>query len=135
MARAATRELAFRLIFQADYGQHSNYTYSIENFARPVDQDFLRELVDNVLSQRDLLDQVIAKFSRGWSITRMPRVERAILRLAAWELLFSNTPPAVVINEAVNLAKDYSNAQAASFVNGVLDSIRAQGRDLVPQEE
>jgi len=135
MARTATRELAFTVIFQADFGLGINYPEAIAEFGRQVDPDFLHQLVESVLSRREALDQVISDFSRGWTVARLPRVDRAILRLATWELLGTETPPAVVINEAVELAKEYGNAESPSFVNGILDSIMAKREELAVQLE
>ena len=130
MARTATRELSFMLIFQADFGQGVDYAGAITEFGRKVDPHFLRGLVEDVLSRQEYLDEVIAKFARGWTVARLPRIDRAILRLATWELLGTDTPPAVVINEAVELAKDYGNAESPSFINGILDSIKTQKSEL-----
>lgn len=68
-------------------------------------------------------DLVIAERSRHWDLKRMPMVDRSILRLAVWELATGNAPGAVVINEAVRLAKEFSTAESPAFVNGVLDAI------------
>lgn len=132
MARTATRLLAFYLVFQADFGQDPDYSQAMQEFARPVNEDFLRQLVDGVLSHCRYLDEVIDMYARGWSVDRLPRVDRAILRLGAWELLGTDIPPAVAINEAVKLAKDYGGAESSAFINGVLDSIKAQQAELAP---
>lgn len=130
MARTATRLLAFYIIFQADFGQEPDYALAMEGFHRPVNEDFLRQLVEGVLSHAHYLDEVISQHSRNWSVERMPRVDRAILRLATWELLWTDIPPAVAINEAVQLAKDYGGADSSAFINGVLDSIKERREKL-----
>lgn len=135
MARKATRKLAFTMIFQSDFDLGLDYEAAIAEFGRQVDQEFLRQLVEGVVSRAKALDQVISKFSRGWLASRLPRVDRAILRLATWELLGTDTPPAVVINEAVELAKEYGNAESPAFINGILDSIKAQREELAVQLE
>jgi N utilization substance protein B len=132
MARTATRLLAFYMVFQADFGQEPDYALAIEEFPRPVNEDFLRQLVDGVLSHGLYLDEVISQYSRGWSVERMPKVDRAILRLATWELLGTDIPLAAAINEAVKLAKDFGGAESPAFVNGVLDSIKEHREDLLP---
>lgn len=131
MARTATRLLAFYIIFQADFGQEPDYALAMEGFHRPVNEDFLRQLVEGVLSHSHYLDEVISQHSRNWSVERMPRVDRAVLRLATWELLGTDIPPAVAINEAVKLAKDYGGADSSAFINGVLDSIKERREVLV----
>ncbi|HOB35719.1 MAG: transcription antitermination factor NusB [Firmicutes bacterium] len=135
MARKATRKLIFTLLFQADFGQPIDYALALEEFPHPVDQQFLRETVENVLAHKDILDQIIAEFARGWTADRLARVDRAILRLGAWELLGTDIPPAVAINEAVELAKEYGGADSPAFVNGILDSIRARREELAARLE
>lgn len=130
MARTATRILAFTLIFQADFGQGIDYDQAIMEYGRQVDRDFLRQLVEGVLPRSDFLDEIISSYSRGWTAARLPRVDRALLRLAIWELLSTDTPPAVIINEAVELAKDYGNPESPGFINGILDNIKAQRVEL-----
>lgn len=130
MARTATRKLAFTIVFQADFGQDIDFDWAIEEFGRQVDPGFLRQLVEGVLPRRQFLDDVISEFSRGWTASRLPRVDRALLRLAIWEILKSETPPAVIINEAVELAKEYGTAESPGFINGVLDNIRIQREEL-----
>jgi N utilization substance protein B len=79
------------------------------------------ELVQGVWSERDSLDEAIGAASKGWRVSRMPPVDRNILRMALWELRHhERTPVPVVISEAVRLAKMYSTARSGGFVNGVL---------------
>jgi transcription antitermination protein NusB len=85
---------------------------------------FTRTLVLGVADHRQEVDELIARFARRWQIHRMPVVDRKVLRLATYELLHEDTSPAVVINEAVNLAKSLSTDDSGRYVNGVLESIR-----------
>ena len=135
MARTATRLLAFYMIFQADFGQEADFTRAIQEFHRPVDRLFLSELVEGALSHEQYLDEVIDRFAKGWDVARLPRVDLAILRLGAWELLGTDIPPAVAINEAVNLAKDYGGADSPAFINAVLDSIKDKREELALESE
>lgn len=130
MARTATRTLAFRMIFQADFGQHPDYPQAINDFSRPVDEKFLQSLVEGALEHSGYLDEVIDSFAHSWSVERMPRVDRAILRLGAWELLATDIPAAVAIDEAVELAKDFGGPDSSAFVNGVLDSMQKKRQEL-----
>ena len=79
-----------------------------------------RRLADGAWGHRQELDAEIAAVATGWRVERMPAVDRAVLRLALYELRHTNTPVAVVISEAVELAKIYSTARSGAFVNGVL---------------
>ena len=89
--------------------------------ARP-DRGLVEELVRGVATHQAELDEALARISRNWRVERMAVVERNIIRLALWELLHApNVPVAVVINEAVELAKRFGTAEGAAFVNGLLD--------------
>ncbi|HSK23752.1 MAG TPA: transcription antitermination factor NusB [Egicoccus sp.] len=89
----------------------------------PIDA-FTRRLVEGVSAHRAEIDQTIERFARRWAIHRMPVVDRTVLRLATFELLHEDTSPAVVINEAVDLAKSLSTDDSGRYVNGVLESVR-----------
>jgi len=92
--------------------------------------DFARELVLGCRMWREELDRVISAAARHWSLDRMARVDRNILRLAAYELLYrEDIPPKVAINEAVDLAKKFSTADSGAFVNGILDRIKPGDSD------
>ncbi|MCH2138659.1 MAG: transcription antitermination factor NusB [Phycisphaerales bacterium] len=78
---------------------------------------------DAVWSSRSLIDEAVASESTQWPMHRQPAVDRAILRLAAWELLHSDTPRGVVIDEAVRLAHEFGTEKSAGFVNAVLDTM------------
>jgi transcription antitermination protein NusB len=96
----------------------------------PAIDGFTRRLVTGVSEHLDELDAVIGKHAHRWQVSRMPTVDRAVLRLAAYELLHEDTPPAVTIDEAVNLAKELSTDDSGRYVNGVLEAIR---RTLPPR--
>jgi len=88
-------------------------------------RDFAQRLVLGTVAEVPALDALIAKSSEHWRVERLAVIDRLILRLAAWELQHDpGTPPAVVMNEALELARQYSTTDAVRFVNGVLDSIR-----------
>lgn len=130
MARTATRLLAFFMVFEGDFGQEPAISQGINDFHRPVDEIFLRQLVVGVQENQSFLDQVIDSFARGWSVDRLPRVDRAILRLSTWELLGTDIPEAVAIDEGIELAKEYGGPESPAFVNGILDSIRERRQEL-----
>lgn len=86
--------------------------------------EYARSLVVGVATHIDEVDEVIGRFSRRWTVSRMPVVDRNVLRLATYELLHEQIPAAVVIDEALELAKSLSTDNSGRFVNGVLESIR-----------
>jgi N utilization substance protein B len=90
-------------------------------------------MVEGVTKHQVDLDATITQASRGWRVERMPMVDRCVLRLAVYELTFTDTPVAVVIDEAVEIAKTYSTERSGRFVNGVLGAI-ADGAEPVDTE-
>jgi len=90
---------------------------------------FTCSLVLGVHEHHERIDELISRFARRWQISRMPVVDRTVLRLATYELLRETTSPAVVIDEAVELAKELSTDDSGRYVNGVLDSVRKHLQD------
>jgi N utilization substance protein B len=89
--------------------------------ADPPVSEYTAELVDGVVANKARIDELLSTYSEGWSLDRMPAVDRAVLRLATFELLWrDDVPDAVVIDEAVTLAKDLSTDESPGFVNGLL---------------
>ena len=96
---------------------------------------FVEQMVDGVVEQRAALDARIRELAENWKFDRIARVDRNILRLASWELLYCDEVPArVVLNEAIELGKRYSTAQSGAFVNGILDRLLRSipGKDAPP---
>ncbi|MFM6977501.1 MAG: transcription antitermination factor NusB [Micrococcales bacterium] len=86
--------------------------------------NYAREAVFGVLQHQAEIDEQLQTYAQGWTLNRMPALDRAILRLATWEILFNDeVPDAVAIDEAVELAKEYSTDSSAGFVNGLLGKI------------
>lgn len=87
------------------------------------------EAFQGIEARRAEIDEVVERHSDGWAVTRMPMVDRAILRLSTWELFArADVPTAVVIDEAVELAKEYSTERSPAFVNGVIDAVAREVR-------
>jgi len=87
------------------------------------------ELIEGTCSHREEIDRLICSCSENWSLERMARVDRNILRLAVYELLYCpNVPPKVTLNEAIDLGKDYGSENSGSFINGILDALYAKIR-------
>ena len=85
--------------------------------------EFARELVAGVRRNRGQLDEVIGEVAENWSLDRMAPTDRNAIRLGAFEILHTDTPDRVAIDEAVELAKRFGSAQSGSFINGILDRI------------
>lgn len=127
-ARSKARKRALDILFQADVrNEEASVILAAEarraaaEPAREASWLYAREIVDGVIDNRDEIDEQITTFARDWSLARMPAVDRAILRVAVWELLYNPAvPPAVAIDEAVELAKELSTDDSGAFVHGVL---------------
>jgi len=98
---------------------------------------FSRELVEGVNAHKEQLDQELAVYLTGWQVDRLSRVDRQILRLAAYELAFRDVPPKVIVNEAIELAKHFGLDESGKFVNGVLGRmLREKGKSpAAPDKE
>lgn len=87
-------------------------------------RNFANQLFEGTTKETAVLDEIIVKHADNWRFDRLAAIDRAILRLAIYELRATNTPPKVVLNEAVELAKKFSSEDSGSFVNGILDAFR-----------
>ncbi|WP_027417569.1 transcription antitermination factor NusB [Aneurinibacillus terranovensis] len=134
MNRRESREKAVQLLFQIDMTQNSvedAMAHLIEEDNKPEvrDTSFLLELVEGTVAHQPEIDAVISKYLRGWTMARLANVDRAILRLAAYEMLhMEEIPIGVTLNEAVELAKLFGSDESPKFINGVLSSM-AKERD------
>jgi transcription antitermination factor NusB len=89
---------------------------------------FARELVEGTVVRRAEIDAIIGEVAENWEISRMAVVDRNIIRMAIYEMLWrDDVPPKVAINEAIDLAKKYSTKNSSAFVNGILDKVRQRG--------
>jgi transcription antitermination protein NusB len=128
-SRRKSRELALQMLFEWEVGHHEPLQV-ISNSLRgkkldPEVELFARELFEGTIKEIPALDLLISKNSKHWKIARMPAVDRNLLRMALFELLHRpETPPAVVINEALEIARRFSGVDSVEFINGVLDGIR-----------
>ncbi len=130
-ARTKARKRALDMLFQADVLEATLADIVSAEAGRAINEPdrlaswvYAREIVDGVSDHREEIDELISSYAQGWTIERMPNVDRAILRLASWEILHNpEVPAAVAINEAVGLAKQYSTEDSSRFVNGVLGRI------------
>ena len=125
--RREARERAIGLLYESEARELSAELLLGEQPLTPA--PYAVAVFEGVESRRDEIDALINSHAEGWTVDRLPNVDRAILRLAIWELVAQpDVPAAVVMDEAVELAKEYSTERSSSFVNGVLDSIARQVR-------
>jgi N utilization substance protein B len=127
--RSRAREVALQLLFQRDLNTHVPRE-AIEQFARDRLRDesltpFCLSLYDGVVTNLVALDERLGAAAENWRVARMTVVDRNVLRLGAYELLFApETPPEVALNEAIELARRFGAANSPAFANGVLDRLR-----------
>ncbi len=129
MSRHLARETAFKILFEFDmtgknveeiFSQHMEQEEVLKGF----DQKFTLELINGVVDNIAAIDEQLVPYLKKWHLKRLPVTDRSILRVALFELLYRpDIPPNVSINEAVELAKAYSDNKGAKFINGVLDRV------------
>lgn len=130
MSRRLTREAVFKALFQVDVGEiepGKALEYALEGlFLNSEEKVFASELLRGTLNAREEIDHKLTAHLVNWELKRIAAADRAILRMALFEIFYlPDVPPAVTINEAVELAKKYSTPESAAFINGVLDKVAA----------
>jgi len=136
--RRRARELALQFLYQYDsLKESSSDSEDIEELlsffwdrngisSEDVTKEFSSVLISGSCSNLANIDEIISSYSEHWRLTRMPIIDRNILRIAIYELIYlRNIPPPVTINEAVELGKRFGTEESGSFINGILDKIRA----------
>lgn len=129
-SRRHSRELALQVLFQQEFAPQLDFREGLETFRGNFEAskevwEYADLLLDGITSNKDAIDEVLQENTAHWSVARMALVDRNLMRIAIYELLFSNQdiPPKVAINEAIEISKKYGSTDSASFINGVLDQI------------
>ncbi|MDD5634056.1 MAG: transcription antitermination factor NusB [Candidatus Omnitrophica bacterium] len=132
--RSFARETALKILYAMDIAKEP----AVESFDKfwedseiDVDEvrDFVKTLIFGVETNIEKIDGLIATYADNWKINRMAVIDRNIMRMAVYELLYSSdVPPKVAINEAIELAKKFGDKDSGKFVNGILDKINKEGR-------
>jgi N utilization substance protein B len=133
------RELALQVLFVWDAHAAADAQMASQ-VAHDLSEDTVTrqrgvEMAQGAWDARELADKWVERLAPQWPPRRQPGVDRAILRMAVWELTSSDTPPKVVIDEAIELAKIYSTENSPAFVNGVLDAVLKEHRALTEKPE
>ncbi len=126
--RSRSREVALQLLYEEDLNPDRSEVFSDQFLDQRLHGDqelvqFARQLVQGVRVHHEQLDALISEYADNWSLTRIAATDRNVLRLGAYELLHTDTPGPVVLNESVELSKRFGGQKSAAFVNGVLDKI------------
>ena len=129
LSRNDSRMLAMTILYQVDLFRRKDIDYSVEDVIESnildieSDVSFAKELIYGVIENEDELVEMANKYLNNWNINRLGTCDAAILKIAIYELLYTDTPNKVCIDEAVELAKDFSDEKVVGMVNGVLDKI------------
>jgi len=139
-SRRAAREIALNVLYQVDIAKippDEALQTALENAGlEEIAFEFVQELAQGVLGNLSAIDAKLKELSIGWDPQRQPAVDRNILRMAIFEILYLDyIPPSVSINEAVELAKRYSTDESGRFINGVLGTLVRQSTDTSEEEQ
>ena len=144
--RTITRENAMRVLYQIFLYKKNKIDYTtngvIEEYMdnipleerKIINTEFLKELVEGVLNNINDIDNNISKYLENWTIDRLGLTDQAIIRISVYELIYTDTPDLVCINEAIELSKKYSDEKVSKMINGVLDKIYHEKLDNNTEE-
>ena len=126
LARSEARKKIMTILYQISLYQEKNISYNIDDVINEnltADDKFVNNIVNGVINKLDKIDTLANKYLSGWTLKRLGYTDQAIIRLSIYELMYTNTPSKVCINEAIELAKKYSDASVVKMINGILDKI------------
>lgn len=127
LTRTELREKIMVILYQIEFYMKENIEYNLEDVYKEnleMDSKYVKDIVNGVLEKKEELDSIINKYLDNWTLDRLGKTDASILRLASYEMMYYDTPKVVVINEAIELAKKYSDDKVIKVINAVLDKIR-----------
>ena len=126
ISRSELREKIMTILYQYEMYNKSNYDYKLDDVIKEnvdISSEFVNNIVNGVLNNREELDSLANKYLTDWTIDRLDNLGAIILRMSIYEIKYTDTPDIVVINEAIELAKKYSDDNVKKMINAVLDKI------------
>lgn len=123
VARRGMMKLLYQMDINSDYSDESIDFYFENNSFEDDEIEFIRENISKMIEKSDEIDNMIKSNLEGWSLDRISNIDRQILRIAVYELYFTSTASNIVINEAVEIAREYSSNEAPKFINGILGTV------------
>ena len=126
VSRSELREKIMTILYQIDMYNKTKYEYNLEDVIKEnvdISSEFVNNIVNGVINTRDELDIIANKYLNDWTIDRLDNLGAIILRMGIYEIKFTDTPNIVVINEAIELAKKYSDDNVKKMINAVLDKL------------
>ncbi len=142
--RSRAREVVMQLLYRDDLNGIGKADFDSQFLSTRLNRnpklvEFADTLLQGVRQKIESIDEALESTTTNWRLSRMAATDRNIMRLAAWEILFGDTPPRVALNEAIEMSKRYGDEKSASFVNGVLDKLmqnaKQQAKDPTKQSE
>ena len=130
--RSEARYKAMTILYQINLYENNNIKYDITEVIKEqleIQNDFVNELVYGVIENKDKIDELANKYLKDWTIDRLGLTDQAIIRIAIYEIVYTDTPNLVCINEAIELSKKYSDDKVSKMINGILDKIYAYYED------
>jgi len=127
LTRTEAREKIMIILYQIDFYMKEKMSFEENDVIKEnieIDNKYINDIVHGVYENMEQIDSVISKYLENWDLNRLGKTDKAILRLAAYEMMYYDTPKVVVINEGVELAKKYSDDKVVKLINAVLDKIR-----------
>lgn len=124
LSRSELRKVSMTCLYQMDILKQNNLSYDPEEILKEnlsVENEFVKDIVYGVITAEKEIDEIANKYLKDWDIKRLDKTGAAILRMAIYELKYMDTPSIVVINEAIELAKQYTDEELVKMINAVLD--------------
>lgn len=126
MNRSKLREIIIKVLYQTYIYETKNISYDVDSLIKEqleTENKFVTESINYIIKKQNNLNDLANKYMKDWNIDRISKVDKAILSLAIYELMYTETPDIVAINEAIELSKKYSDEKVVKMINGVLDNI------------
>lgn len=126
ISRSELRKKIMTILYQMNVYDNRKMQYQVDEIIKEVsevDNEFIKEIVYGVVTYKKEIDETANKYLNNWTIDRLGNTDQAILRMGIYELLYTDTPEVVSINEAIELAKDYSDDDVRKMINGVMDKV------------
>ena len=124
--RSELREVIMKVLYQIDMFNEAKVDYDLNDLIKEqleVENSFVNDSINGILTNRDKITELANKYLNDWTMDRLNKVDQAILALGIYELMYTDTPSIVSINEAIELSKKYSDEKVTKMINGVLDKI------------
>ena len=124
--RSELREIIMKIVYQINLLEEANLEYDLNDLIKEqleVENEFINESIAGILEHKDKINSLANKYLKDWTMDRLNKVDQAIISLGIYELMYTETPSIVAINEAIELSKKYSDDAVTKMINGILDKI------------